>query len=752
MAEDVDPNETTTAGLSAEEQLLADIRADYEYDLDNWTPIRTEGAIDVKYASNDTWDTEDLELRVGRPMVNLDQLSQYRNQVENLVRQNKRGVKTSPAGEGATPETAELRANRIREIEYQGHAQEAYSQAYHDCLTRSYGFARIVAEYEDEAGDVQVFRPKAIPNPDQVLPDTDAQSTSGRDWKRCVFLTPLTHREFKRDYPHARIVDFDAAAIAQAGPRWVTATQVMVAEAWRVIETPQPNGKGRPKREVCSYLTNGLEFLAKPGQPIKNIWKGKYIPFGSCLGRVVYKTDTAGTSKKAIHSYIRFARDGAKGFNWAWSTIFEKMALPIKAAMLGWQGQVDNEILALIERSTKEHIAWIGFKPVLDATGTAVLSLPQYGIREPNIQADLLVAEASQRNIQNALGHFNAQDARMGATKVTSGVALAELKRAGDLGSYDFQDHYDDFLRFMGEQYDDLLTHYDDTAKEIATRLPNGDVKMVTINTPTGRTADGSPMYAPADARMDVGRHTVTISTGPSSDSQRDAGKDAAMALLQNPQAFPIIASDAVKLLDVGPIGDQMSDDLEFLQPPAMQQARQQKKDGKGPDPRQLQQELAQLKQRLQHAEGVMQEQESELKGKRAEIASKEKIVQWEIASKEKIADADRAFERETKLAVAYELAKTKDKQFFLEERARIGAHLVDAAAQASSELHEHQQAELARVAAAEAATAAQQHQVGMAAAGAGAAADAQQAGHEQALEQGQQAADLAPTPEPATE
>jgi hypothetical protein len=41
-----------------------------------------------------------------------------------------------------------------------------------------------------------------------------------------------------------------------------------------------------------------------------------------------------------------------------------------------------------------------------------------------------------------------------------------------------------------------------------------------------------------------------------------------------------------------------------------------------------------------------------------------------------------------------------------------------------------------------------------MAAAGAGAASDAQQAGHEQTLAQGQQAADLAPappTPDPAT-
>jgi hypothetical protein len=730
----------------SDEAILAEIRADYDYDVDNWAKIREQADIDVRYASNDTWDADDRAARAGRPMLNLDQLSQYRNQVENTVRQNKRGVKVSPAGQGATEETATLRANRIREIEYQSHAQEAYSQAFSDCLTRSYGFARIVAEYEDDESDNQVFRTKSIPNPNQVVPDSDGQSTSGRDWKRCVFLTTMTHAEFKRDYPDAQFRDFDAATIATAGPRWLSATRVTVAEAWRVHETPNPKGYGRPKREVCMYLTQGLELLAKKGQPKKHPWKGKYIPFAACLGRIVYKTNAAGDSEKTILSYIRFARDAAKGYNWTKSTMLEKVALPVKASLMGYKGQADADALLLIERATREHIAWIEFAPVLDATGTAVLPLPQYGTREPDIQADLLVAEGFQRDIQNSLGHFNANDARLGPSKVTSGTALQELKRSGDLGSFDFQDHYDDFLKFLGEQYDDLLDHYDDAAKEVATRQPDGTVKMVTINTMTGRAPSGDRAYAPTDARM-TGKHTVAIATGPASDTQRDAGKDAAMTLLSNPQAFPVVASDAIRLLDLGPVGDQMAEDLEYLQPPVMQQARQQK-DGKGPDPRQLAQELAQLKERLQHAEAVMHEQDAQLKGKQAEIASKEKIAQMEITSKEKIAAEDRAFERETKLAVAYELAKTKDKQFFLEERARIGAHLVDAATQAQTELHEHVQGELERQHVEDQAAAAREHQVGMAAAGAGAAADAQAAAHANTLEVGQQAADLAPAPE----
>lgn len=735
--------------VSAEDEaILKELRDDYDYDVENWRTIRAEAAIDVEYAANNTWNSDDKVARAGRPMLNLDQISQYRNQIENSVRMNKRGVKVSPAGNGATKESAELRANRIREIEYQSHAQEAYSQMFSDCLTRGYGFARIVAEYEDEDSDNQVFRTKAIPNPDQVVPDSDGQSTSGRDWKRCVFLDSLSHAQFRRDYPDAKIKDFDADVLLRAG-KWITPTRVQIAECWRLLETPNPKGYGRPTREVCMYLTNGVELLAKTREPKKHPWKGKYIPFVGCFGRIIYRTNAAGDSEKLILSYHRFARDAAKGYNWTKSTLLEKIALPVKASLMGYKGQAGPDALIAIERATREHVPWIEFEPITDGTGQTVLPLPQYGTREPDIQADMIAADGFQRDIQNALGHYNASDTRMGHTKVTSGVALQELQKSGDLGSYDFQDHYDDSLKFFGEQYDDLLPSYDDAAKEIATRLPDDTVKMVTINTPTGRAPTGAPAYKPDDARIDAAqKHGITLSTGPSSDSQAEAGKEAALTLLANPQAFPVIAADAIRLLGLGPVGDQMAKDLEFLQPPAMQQARQQEqgKDGK-PDPRQLQQENAQLKEQLQHAEGVMKQMDGELQGKQAELASKKEIAQLEIESKERIADVESRRRAETAIAVAEIGSKAKDAALFLEERGRIGVQLTDAAAQASDHLHEHVQSDLERQHAAEQAAQARQHQAGMAAAGAGAAADSQQAGHEQALAQGQQAADLAPPP-----
>ena len=61
-----------------------------------------EGAIDVRYAAGNTWEPRTKTARGDRPVLNLDQLSQYTNQLVNSYRQNPRGANVSPAGGGAT--------------------------------------------------------------------------------------------------------------------------------------------------------------------------------------------------------------------------------------------------------------------------------------------------------------------------------------------------------------------------------------------------------------------------------------------------------------------------------------------------------------------------------------------------------------------------------------------------------------------------------------------------------------------------
>jgi len=660
-----DESEPRTPATVSEddEKILAELNERFDYALQQWQPILDEGNIDVRYAAGKTFDAKDLETRGDRLTVELDQLSQYTNQLVNSFRQNPRAAKVSPAGSGATDKTAELRANRIRQIEHDSHAQEVYTVAGENAATRGYGYARIVAEYEDGQSANQVLRLKAIPNPNQVLPDPDAESTAGADWQYLFFVHTITRREFRRDYPDAQITDFSPELTASVNQKWFGQDgRVQIAEYWSVTETAPKGGVGRPTKTVCQYVTNGVELLHKRGQPKKTEWRGSSIPFATCVGKIIYQTDDQGGAQKMLQSYIRLARDAAKAYNWTASTELEALALPVKAALFAYVGQLGPEDVALVERSTREPIALIQAKATTEATGQAILPLPQYGTRAPDIQGYEIARESFRRDVQNALGRYSVQDHRLGGTKVTSGAALRELDKSGDLGSYHFVAHYDDMIRELCVKLNELLDVYDDTDKEVSTRKPDQSTAMVAINRPTGRDAHGNPAYGPDDLRMaPEHRHTVTIATGPALDSERDANSAFADHVIDNPQLPQIVGPEkaaalialAIKLKGAGAIGDQMA---EIVHPTETE--------GGPPNPEQLQQENQELKGKLQELDQAMQQAQQELQTKAAEQQAKVQIAQMELQSKDQNAEADRQ--------QALHLQQMKDATAI--EVARIGA------------------------------------------------------------------------------
>jgi hypothetical protein len=207
--------------------------------------------------------------------------------------------------------------------------------------TRGYGYARIVAEYEDSTSDNQILRLKAIPNPNQVLPDPDAESTSGADWQYLFFVHTVTSarvqaRLSRRADSGLRAGHHGAlpAVVRQRRPR--ADRRVLVRHRNAVAD-----GKGRP-RTVCQYITNGVELLQKPGKPKKTEWKGSTIPFAAAFGKIIYETDDSGNTQKMLQSYIRLARDAAKAYNWTASTKLEALALPVKASLFAYEGQLDQ--------------------------------------------------------------------------------------------------------------------------------------------------------------------------------------------------------------------------------------------------------------------------------------------------------------------------------------------------------------------------------------------------------------------------
>lgn len=722
--------------------LLKDIREKFAYDTGEWKDIRDEGATDMRYIAGDTWEKKERDAReaAGRPVINMDELSQHVNQLINDVRQNKRAIKVSQAGDGATDQTAEFRANKIREIEYRSHAQEAYTTAFENAVQRGYGYFRITTkEVSDDSFDQELWI-EPIYNPDLVTPDANALKSTASDMQHCTVHEAWLESEFKRKFPDARIRDF-SPEVRNSASGWFKqgkgGAQVMLAEHWVITSKrrkllllkpppapvlpgrlPDPNAKPEeplhvfedelPKtvqltdamvlrrrdvevKAVVQYLTNGVEILKT------NPWAGQWIPIVAMYGKVLYVDAGAGVQRRML-SMIRLARGAAMLYNYYRTTEAELVGMTPKTPYMAYAGQFSPDQLVEVQKSLHEPVAVLFANPKIEGV-MDTLPLPVRQPYVPAIEPLEVGAESARRGIMSAIGSTPLPTQAQRRNE-KSGVALKHMEDTAARGSFHFVDHYEDALRHAGVILDDLMPKIYDTARELSVRKPNNDAQMIQVNSPGG-----------LDTKQ--GRHDVTISTGPAFESEREAESDFADTLMGTNFA-PLIADLAVKLKGGGPILDEMAD---RLTPPQFRKP----KEGEGPDPRQMMQALGQAKQETQQLKTLLSQISLELKTKKIEQQTKVRISEMEIASKEKIAGLQ-----------AVTAVKTADIKAGVDETiAQLEADI--ARAEAMLDVH---RAALDR-----------SHEVGMAVMGHVHGADQADQGQEHALEQTQQAADLAPPP-----
>lgn len=648
-----------------DEALLKEIREDFEYFVRSWQKIREEGDTDMRYVSGDPWDPKEKKLRDDnhRPCVVFDELNQYTNQLINDVRQNKRSVKVDPTGGGATDKTAEFRGNLIRQIEYSSKAQAVYATVAENAFQRSYGFARVSKKYVSPDSFDQELTIAPINNPNSVWDDPDAKQRGRSDRKKLFIVDLLRTADFKRRFPKAEVTSFSAETIADL-PLWLKDDFVQVAEYWKIESEPRTllsldiagglsvfadeipdaeiddetctlsqacdlgdgvtvpkgshkilNSRASEKPQVVQYITNGVEILEENPQD------GQYIPVGACYGKEKYVDEGSG-SKLVIESVVRLARSPFMAYCYAQTTGLELLGMMPKALWTAYEGQFEGHEDEWAEVG-RIPIPYLQAKAKTEATGEAILPLPQWNHWDVPLQAVEVSAESYRRAIQSALGMYNTSVGRHD-TNAQSGIAVKALDDQSSQGSFHFIDNFDTFLEDMGRILDDQIDWTYDTPRHVGTRLQSGEHKLVRINEQFTDPQTGETYHY----RIGQGTHSVSITTGPSSTSQRDAASQFADALAQNQMVFPRIADLVVKLKNLGPIGDEIA---KRLTPPdiAAQEG------GSGPAlPPQAQALMSQQKQQLMQQAAVIADLQKQLDAKLPELQSKQAIATMQEETK----------------------------------------------------------------------------------------------------------------------
>lgn len=676
--------------------LLTEIRDNYDFAKREWQEIYDEGDKDIRFVAGDPWPAEERSARknADRPCLSLDELSQYCNQAINNLRANKRAIKVTPEGNGANDDTAELRQGRIRQIEYKSNAQAAYITSFENAVQRSFGFFRIGARYKDSHSRQMELYIGSIPNPKTVLIDPMSQEVDGSDMDWAFVLDQVDTKAFPRRWPDAEITSF-SGELQQQYPSWIRERSVQVAEYWRVQKTvrtriwfqngekafldelqktPEFNGvklrgfnltgangvviaqvdhaRRTEDPKVQQFITNGVEVLEEHG------WPGKYIPIIPVFGKQLYVDGTEG-SRRRLYSLVRLARDPYLLYCYYRSCQAEVVGMTPKTPFVGYRGQFDANKTQW-EQANRVPYAFLEVEPIVDGANGAVLPLPQRQVFEPPIQALEIGAESARRAIQSAIGIHGLLNGQRGQEQsAKSGIALQELQSQTQMGNFHFTDNFGHSLEHAGRVIDDLLPYYHNKPGYVTIRNPDDSSEIVHVNEPYRDPATGEMK----ERRMDTGDHEITISTGPSSDSQREEVNAFGEQLAGNPNLVAAaiagqttaskLLSKVIRMKNLGPLGDEMAD---ILDPPEQDQKA---------DPAQLQ---AALEKHQQFGEALMaelQECKRQLEEKQAEIDSKERIA---------------ADNNNTKLAIAELQAETQKAIAMLREEAAAIKARMDAA------------------------------------------------------------------------
>ena len=290
----------------------------------------------------------------------------------------------------------------------------------------------------------------------------------------------------------------------------------------------------------------------------------------------------------------------------------EVVGMTPKTPWIGAVGQFETHKKQW-ENANKIPVTYLQYDPVLDSMNQP-LPPPQRPAYEPAIQPLEMGAEAARRAIQAAMG-INALPTPAQRQNQKSGIALQQIESQEDRGSFHFIDNYNFAIEHTGRILDAWIPHIYDTPREVGIREQDNEARIIRINDPEFSEPDDKGNSVKQHYDATTGEHGVTVSVGPSFESQRTEANDFVTTLVGNIEAIapllpPGVAAKlialAIKLKQLGPIGDQMADEIS---PP--------------PDQAAMQQQMQQGAMQLQQSQQVIQELQAELGKLKLEKAGK---------------------------------------------------------------------------------------------------------------------------------
>lgn len=559
-----------------------------------------EALDDLRFLKGDQWPEKQRRAREaeGRPVLTVNKLPTYLQQVTNDQRQNRANIKVSAMGMNATTKTAEIIQGMIKHIEYDSGADTAYDTAVNSAAGIGFGYFRAVTDYVDPMAFEQEIRIKRIRNPFTVYFDPASTEADGSDAQWVLITEKMTQAEFKAKYPDATITiqGFQMTRSGDSSNKdWVFQDSVRIAEYYKIEFEAATLYKLADGTTTTDEPPAGVEILTKrPTVVHKVIWrlmtpyeiietveiKCKWIPVFP-----VYGTEIDIDGKVYRAGLIRNAKDPAMMYNFWMTSATEEVSLRPKTPYIGAEGQFEGHEKKWAQANTRSF-NYLEYKPT---TVDGVMAPPPQ--RQPMADIPVGVLEMAKHASDNIKGTTGLFDSSLGAAgNATSGKQELAQQKQGNVANYHYVDNFIRTLRHAGRCIIDMIPHYYDTERLVRCRGEDGTASEETIN-----KWDQAANAVIND--VSVGKYDVAVTAGPSYATMR---AEAADAMVQFGQSWPKlmdIAGDKVVMAMNWPGAEDIAERIARTIP---KEIRDDPEEGGAPAiPPEAQQKIAELEQQL---------------------------------------------------------------------------------------------------------------------------------------------------------
>lgn len=630
------------------EDFLHEVREKYKRASETMSDNHDNWRDDVRFAKlNEQWPEEIKKDREadGRPCLVIPRLQAFIRQVVNEARQNRPAITVVPADSGADPDTAEIMSGLIRNIEVASNADIAYDTAADGAISGGFGYFRINTAYTSDDSFDQDIVIERIADPLTVYPDPDGESVDGSDWNCCFIVTQMTEDDFEAKYKGADKVDWESEGYEKLSAPWRDGEKVLVAEYWHredveseiialnngaVVSADElkvsgalwaemgiePVGKPRTvkSKKVTQYILSGAEVL----ETVE--WPGKYIPIVP-----VYGDEVIIDGERVFKSLIRDAKDAQREHNYWRSMAAETIALAPKVPFIGPEGAFDADPEKWSTANDSSH-AFIQYKGQIP---------PQrQGYAGPSA-GELQQAIAAIDDMKAIMGIY---DASLGErSNETSGVAIRQRQRQGDVATFHFIDNLSRSIRQAGRILIDLIAKVYSTARVIRILGEDMEPKSVQVGPQEQQMPPGMDQAQDVARIYDLtaGKYDLVVKAGPSYGTQREAAREEMVEIIRAvPQSAPVLGPMYLRNSD-WPGADEAADKLEQtaapqqgVAPEVAQQMQQQMQAGMA-RLQELERENEQLKAQwaLKARELDIKEQEANTKAHEVKVKELESLI-----------------------------------------------------------------------------------------------------------------------------